>query len=79
MFISVNVYSGYIHEYLVKNLADSIQQHVRRTVDLYRLENHTIKFFAADQGIITQSQHHVFVPEVQEYLNKEKIVLQLDR
>ncbi len=40
------------------------------------MENHTVKIFAADQGIITQSQYHVFVPEVQEYLRKEKIEME---
>jgi hypothetical protein len=62
--ISVDVYSGYVHGHLAKNLANQID-HVRRTVETYRQEKKSIKLFAADQGIITQSQFQVFVFQVQ--------------
>jgi hypothetical protein len=71
-FISVDVYSGYVHGHLVMNLANQID-HVRWTVETYRQEKMSIKSFAADQGIITQSQFQVFVPEVHLYLRKEGI------
>ncbi len=46
---------------------------MRRTVETNKQENKSIKLFAADQGIIAQSQFQVFMTQIQLHLRKEKI------
>jgi hypothetical protein len=71
-YICVDAYSGYPIGWLVESVANAVNQ-VRRTVEIYRRDGYEINLFAADQGIITQSQFSVILPEVQRYLLEEKI------
>lgn len=74
-YVCVDVYSGYVHGWLVDSVANSVNQ-VKRTVDTYKKDGHRLQLYAADQGILIQSQFSVIVPEVQRYLNSEKIYMQ---
>ena len=65
--VIVDCFSGYIIGQLVKTTAKPIDI-VKQFVQLYELANHTIKEFAADSGVNSQSIFQVFTPEVSTYL-----------
>ena len=71
-YVSIDVYSGFIHGYLVKSLADPLVL-VKRTISQYALENNKVEKFAADVGILSQSHFRVFLPAVETFLEAEKI------
>ena len=71
-YICVDAYSGYPHGWLVENMANTVTQ-VKRTVDLFKRDNYKVNLFAADQGILTQSQFSILLTDVQKYLNSENI------
>ena len=74
-YVSVDVFTGYVHGHLVMSLADPLKD-VKVTVEEYSKDRKSIELFAADQGIVTQSQYHVIVPEVVAYLTKLKIAVE---
>jgi hypothetical protein len=71
-YLSVDAYSGKLIGQVVPNVSNPLQ-HVKRTVEQYKLDGHKIKVYAADQGIISQSMHQIIVPETQTYLRQEGI------
>lgn len=71
-FVSVDVYSGYIHGELVKNLQSPVNQ-VKRTIDMYRIAKYKIETFAADQGVVTTSMFRAKITAVQALLDAEGI------
>ena len=70
-YLAVDCYSGYPIGYLCKSVGNSVEM-VKRTVEVFNKDQPDIKIktYAADQGILTQSEFQVIVPEVQAYLNK---------
>ena len=67
VYISVDTHSNYVHASLVTTTANAVER-VRRTVEEYCVDGHTIKLFAADQGILVQSLFSVSIPKVEAYL-----------
>jgi len=62
-YVSVDVYSGMMHGRLVNSLANSVVN-VKWTVDTYKTAGHSIRTFAADMGVISQSMFQVSDPNV---------------
>jgi len=71
-YLTVDCYSGYIHGSLVKSVANSVDR-VRETVQEYGTDGKKIMTFAADCGVIIQSEYRVMLPAVQQYLLAEHI------
>ena len=71
-YVTVDVYSGYVHGQLVKDLSNTLTQ-VKQTVDQYTTDNHKIESFAADVGILTQSDFRIYIPAVEAYLRENNI------
>ena len=71
-FLTVDGYSEYVHGILVHSVANSVE-HIKTVHQLYVRDGHTIDTFAADGGVIIQSEYRVMIPEAQKYLLKEKI------
>ena len=70
-FMAVDVYSGFPSGRLVKDKKNAVQQ-VKYVVDDYTRDQHTMDLFAADQGVISQSEFRVMTPAVQAFLNGHK-------
>jgi len=66
-YVTVDCYSNYMHGTLVKSVANSID-HVQNTVHEYTRDDKTIKTFAADYGVIIQSEYRVMLPAAQKFL-----------
>ena len=71
-FVTVDCHSDYVHGNLVPSVADSVDQ-IKHVHQQYKRDGHTIKTFAADGGVIIQSEYRVLLPAAQQYLLKEKI------
>ena len=71
-FVTVDGHSEYVHGILVHSVANSVE-HIKTVHQQYTRDGHTIQTFAADGGVIIQSEYRVMLPEAQKYLLKEKI------
>jgi hypothetical protein len=68
-YIAVDAFSGYVTGHLIKNKdTNTILRLITDTVSTFKLNNHKIELFAADQGIISQSKNRIIMPEVESYL-----------
>ena len=71
-FLTVDGHSEYVHGLLVHSVANSVE-YIRTVHQQYLRDGHTIETFAADGGVIIQSEYRVMLPDAQKYLLKEKI------
>lgn len=71
-FVSVDSYSGFVHGRLVQSLGNCVTQ-VEYINAKYQTAGHQISLFAADQGVLSQSQFQVMTPEVEQYLLNNRI------
>ncbi len=60
-FVNVDCYSDYVHENLVPSVADSVDE-IKHVHQQYKRDGHTITTFAADGGVIIQSEYRVLLP-----------------
>jgi hypothetical protein len=74
-YTSVDCYSGFLHGQLVASVSNAIER-VKETIEIYQREETKIETFAADVGVITQSEYKVMIPDVQRYLLKQKIQIE---
>lgn len=65
--LAVDCWSGFLLIKLLKSLGNSLE-YVKHFVKKYRAQNHAIKVFAADSGVVSQSKFQVFEPVVETYL-----------
>lgn len=71
-FVTVDCYSGFVHGRLVQSTGNCVE-HVEYVNAKYQTAGHKIELFAADQGVLSQSMFQVMTPEVEKYLQKERI------
>jgi hypothetical protein len=69
--VSVDARTGYIIGQLVKSIAAPLDL-VQYCVNEFEGHGHSIRKFAADSGVLSQSQYQVFVPVVERYLTVDK-------
>ncbi len=64
--------TGYVNGRLVQSVAKPLAL-VKESVERYALSGHLIKEFAADSGVVSQSQYRVLTTEVETYLLSQGI------
>ena len=64
-FVTVDCHSDYVHGNLVPSVTDSVDQ-IKHVHQQYKRDGHTIKTFAADGGVIIQSEYRVLLPAAQQ-------------
>jgi hypothetical protein len=71
-FVAIDSFSGHVYGHLVSSLANAVEQ-VTLLHNRYRIAQHTISLFAADQGILAQSHFQVMTPAVEAFLASHHI------
>ena len=74
--VAVDALSGFVIVRLVKSVANAVET-VTEVVNRFQTENHVIDLFAADRGVLSQSQFRVITPEVSAYLLDQHIRMQV--
>ena len=70
--VCVDNFSGYLHGKLLKSTANT-KVFVEEFIELYALDNVSMKLLASDSGIVSQTMFQVWTPEVEKMLLNKKI------
>lgn len=70
--LAVDCWSGFLLVHLLQKISNSLE-YIKYFVKRFKRNNHPIKVFAADSGVVSQSKFQVFEPEVEAYLLSEGV------